>query len=76
MATTPTRDTRPRRMRTRIADVATALAVALATVVFLVAAYASLSPVEDSPLFNCHLHGNHICGPSVPWHGFPPLADQ
>jgi len=27
-------------------------------------------PMEDSKYFNCHFHGNKVCGPGAPWHGF------
>jgi len=29
-----------------------------------------LDPQEDSERFNCHFHGNKICGPGAVWHGF------
>lgn len=25
---------------------------------------------EDSPLFNCHVNGNHQCGPNAPADGY------
>jgi uncharacterized protein YxeA len=47
----------------------TVLAIILA--VLLTLGVALLTPTnEDSPAFNCHLHGNLVCGTSAPWHGF------
>lgn len=30
---------------------------------------------EDSPIFNCRIDGNQICGPDAPAHGFVNLPD-
>lgn len=40
-------------------------------ITFLFALLLSLpTPLEDQPLFNCHVHGNAVCGPDAPAHGF------
>ena len=50
--------------------VALAFVLMLLTVAALTLALVVNHPAEDDPLFNCHLDGNHRCGPSAAWHGF------
>lgn len=49
---------------------------------WIVSLLLALSPIlgladvrEDEPLWNCHVHGNQVCGPEAPWHGFVNIED-
>jgi hypothetical protein len=50
--------------------------LALCIPLWFVALFLVTPKVEDSPWFNCHMHGDMTCGQGSPWHGYVNLGSQ